>query len=268
VADELTFLVGLSDDDLRNISAALRSGRLNPPFRSMGLQRFVSASVGDGLACQFQSLHEQGFNAGQIAVLLEALSKDRLQRPRPEDMFDLVTTGPKGGATTNRDTSVVVRELFANAEESVLVAGYAIYQGQRVFRALADRMQMKSQLRVQMFLDVRRGPGDTSLPNDIVRRFGDHFCQHDWPSNRPLPELFYFPSSLDDHNRAAMHAKVIVIDCAKVFISSANFTEAAHERNIEVGLVIRSPILADQLTKHFASMVTDDVLRPIFNNNG
>jgi hypothetical protein len=44
-------------------------------------------------------------------------------------MIDLVTTGPEPGGITNRDTSVVVRELFAHAKESVLVVGYAVYQG-------------------------------------------------------------------------------------------------------------------------------------------
>jgi phosphatidylserine/phosphatidylglycerophosphate/cardiolipin synthase-like enzyme len=101
----------------------------------------------------------------------------------------------------------------------------------------------------------------------VVQRFGDHFCRHDWPSDRPLPELFYFPASLEElpQSREAMHAKIIVIDGRKVFISSANFTEAAHERNIEVGLVIRSRLLADQLSKHFLSMVAEGALKPIFS---
>jgi phosphatidylserine/phosphatidylglycerophosphate/cardiolipin synthase-like enzyme len=61
-----------------------------------------------------------------------------------------------------------------------------------------------------------------------------------------------------------MHAKVIVVDSAKVFISSANFTEAAQERNIEVGLVIRSNVLADQISNYFQSMVMRGVLKPVF----
>jgi len=71
---------------------------------------------------------------------------------------------PEAPGVVNRDTSVVVRELFAGAEDSVLVAGYAVYQGQQVFRALADRMVQRPDLRVRMFLDVQRGPGDTSAP--------------------------------------------------------------------------------------------------------
>jgi len=267
VANDLTFLLSLSGDDLRNVSTALRSGRLGPPFRSVALQRFVSTTVSEGLALELQSLHAQGFGVVQIAMLLDVLLKDRSQRPRPEDTFDLVTTGPEARTSSNRDTSVVVRELFANAEESVLVAGYAVHRGQRVFQALADRMQMKPGLKVQMFLDVRRGPGDTSAASEVVRRFGEHFRQHDWPLDRPFPELFYFPASLEDHpeNRGAMHAKVIVVDQAKVFISSANFTEAAQERNIEVGLMIRSRLLADQVVKHFVSMLAEGTLRSVLS---
>jgi hypothetical protein len=61
-------------------------------------------------------------------------------------VIDLVTTGPEARTSAHRDTSVVVRELFVNAEHSVLIAGYAVYQGQRVFQALADRMLAKPEL--------------------------------------------------------------------------------------------------------------------------
>jgi hypothetical protein len=43
----------------------------------------------------------------------------------------------------------------------------------------------------------------------------------------------------------------IVVDSEYVFVSSANFTQAAQERNIEVGLNIRSNWLASRLIKHF-----------------
>jgi hypothetical protein len=68
-----------------------------------------------------------------------------------------------------------LRELFASARRSVLVAGYAVYQGREVFRALADRMAELPELNVRMFLDVQRGPGDTSMASEVVKRFADRF---------------------------------------------------------------------------------------------
>ena len=130
--------------------------------------------------------------------------------------------------------------------KSVIVAGYAVYQGQRVFQAIAERMNDVPELRVQMFLDIQRAQGDTLAPREIVRRFADRFRTKQWPKDRKLPELFFDPRALeaDSLKRACLHAKCVVIDRKDLFVSSANFTEEAQERNVEVGIVIHSPSLA------------------------
>src|SRR5271155_5905036 len=97
----------------------------------------------------------------------------RGQRSIAEDLVDLVTSGPEAAGVSNRDTAVVVHELFSRAQQSVMVAGYAVYQGQRVFQALAARMNELPELRVRFFLDIQRGQGDTTADRQIVRRFAD-----------------------------------------------------------------------------------------------
>lgn len=44
-----------------------------------------------------------------------------------------------------------------------------------------------------------------------------------------------------------MHGKCVVIDERRSFVPSANFIEAAQERNIEVGVVLDHPALAQAL---------------------
>jgi phosphatidylserine/phosphatidylglycerophosphate/cardiolipin synthase-like enzyme len=225
----------------------------------------VSMQFAGQLSGELQGFHEQGFTPDQIATTIELLLQDRSERPSPEDVIDLVTTGPEAAGVTNRDTSVVVRNLFAHTQSSVLIAGYAVYQGQRVFQALADRMYDRPELRVRMFLDIQRGPGDTTEPSDLVRRFADRFTKHQWPKDRPLPEIFYDPRSLAMHadKRASLHAKCVVVDRQEVFVSSANFTEAAHERNIEVGLLIHSSMLAERIVRHFEALLAEGLLKSI-----
>jgi len=116
-------------------------------------------------------LTENGFTANQIATILELLRADRVQHPSADDVIQLVTTGPEVNGVANRDTSVVVRDLFANATKTVLVAGYAVYQGQRVFQALADRMLENPALQVRLFLDIQRGHGDTTSSSELIRRW-------------------------------------------------------------------------------------------------
>jgi phosphatidylserine/phosphatidylglycerophosphate/cardiolipin synthase-like enzyme len=51
--------------------------------------------------------------------------------------------------------------------------------------------------------------------------------------------------------RSALHAKCIVIDGREALVTSANFTEAAQERNIELGLLVRSAEIASRIERHF-----------------
>ena len=246
---------------------ALRSGRLTPPFPPVALQRIFPIQLASQLSSELRGLHDQGFTSNQIATTIELLLQDRSERPIPEDVIDLVTTGPEAAGVTNRDTSVVVHDLFAHAQTSVLIAGYAVYQGQRVFQALADRMRERPELRVRLFLDIQRGHTDTTTAINLVRRFAERFVTHQWPKGSPCPALFYDPRSLSlsADKRTSLHAKCIVVDTQKVFVSSANFTEAAHERNIEVGLLIHSRSLAERVVRHFEALLAEGVLRPVWD---
>ena len=64
---------------------------------------------------------------------------------------------------------MVVSDLFRKAEETILIAGYAVYQGQKVFHALAERMVERPALKVRMFLDIQRRPGDSSSSAEMVQ---------------------------------------------------------------------------------------------------
>ncbi len=250
-------LLQLADSDLRELASVLRARRLGAPFTAMSVQRVIAGPAAGAVAGELQRLVDQGFQAEQMATMLDLLVWDRCRRPKVEDALDLVTTGPEVPGVTNRDTGVVVRELFAGAQRSVLVAGYAVYQGREVFRALADRMAERPEIDVRMFLDVQRGPGDTSMASEVVKRFAERFKTREWPEGRPLPKVFYDPRSLDleADKRACLHAKCVVVDGEAVFISSANFTEAAQERNIEMGLLVRSRWLAERVTRHLETLL-------------
>ena len=126
-------LLLLSDSDLAEIVRALRSRRLVPPFTGVAFQRLLPETAAAEVAESLRKLAGQGFTADQMATVAEMIAQSRLQRHVAETLFDLVVTGPEAPGVTNRDTSVVVREMFAHAEQSVIVAGYAVHQGQKVF---------------------------------------------------------------------------------------------------------------------------------------
>lgn len=257
-------LRSLSDTDLRAIAGALRAGRLTAPFTGTALQRFCSAGNEEAVAREMHQLAEDGLKLDHLAMILDAVATDRARRPELRDPVDLVWTGPEASGIANRDTGVVVRELFANANEYVLLAGFAVYQGREVFRPLAERMTQFPALSVRLFLDVQRRYRDTTKDSELVREFAHRFKTVDWPGSR-LPEVYYDPRSLemDNAKRSSLHAKCIVIDRKVAFVSSANFTEAAQVRNIEVGALIHSERFAVRLTEHFEALAASGLLRPL-----
>ncbi|MBL8793565.1 MAG: phospholipase [Planctomycetia bacterium] len=254
----------LTDADLAALAGALRSGRLHAPFTIISVQRFCATGQTSAIADRLQELHEQGMQPQHLALLVDAVRQARSHVPAKSDLVDLVWTGPETLGITNRDTGVVVRDLFGSAEAEVLVAGFAVYQGRAVFKRLAERMEERPNLRVRLFLNVQRHQGDTTLTDDLLRRFVHNFHAHEWPG-QSLPELYYDPRSLnlEAGKRSSLHAKCIVVDRKVALVTSANFTEAAQMRNIEVGALVRSEAFAVQLTQHFGLLSDVGLLRPL-----
>ncbi len=89
-------------------------------------------------------------------------------------------------------------------------------------------------------------------------------CDDVWPGKR-LPEVFYDPRSLetDGHKRAVLHAKAVVVDGRFTLLTSANFTEAAQERNIEAGVVIEDARLAKRVERQFFHFVDAGILKKL-----
>ncbi len=257
-------LQALSDADLRALTAALESGRVGPPYSPVTVGRWVTESVAGAVSRRLEHLAGTGMQPAHLATLTTAILSARATRPCTDDEVELVWTGPEAGGVTNRDTGVVVRELFAGATESVLVAGYAVYQGREVFRSLAERMVARPALRVRLFLDVHSGlPGEPA--HDTLAKFAHKFVGYDWPSGFHLPEVYYDPRSLLSASsaRACLHAKCVVVDRRVALVGSANFTEAAQERNIEVGVIVRSIRFAARLSDHFTALAEAGMLLPL-----
>jgi phosphatidylserine/phosphatidylglycerophosphate/cardiolipin synthase-like enzyme len=254
----------LTNADLTALAGALRSGRLQSPFTPVSVQRYCSPVQAGEVANCLEGLHSEGMKPAGLALLAETIVRTRMHAPPQTDLVELVWTGPETLGVTNRDTGVVMRDLFGSAETEVLVAGFAVHQGRAVFERLARRMADRPNLQVKLFLDIHRSLTDSFPPEELVRRFASCFRTQEWPGEK-LPELYYDPRSLDPDavKRSSLHAKCIVADRRVALVTSANFTEAAQTRNIEVGALIRSERFALRLADHFEALAATGILLPV-----
>lgn len=241
----------LSRQVREHLALALEARRLGPPYTRFSLQRYVETGLADEIAAECGRLSGLGFTPEQLAIVLRMLA----EQPKDGPDVNLVWTGPDVGGASSRDTGVVVRETFDRAERSILIAGFAIYQGKRVFERLAQRMEQIPELVVRMFLHVERKYQDTTASEQLLAQFAHEFRTNQWPGKR-LPQVYYDPRTLEvGPKRASLHAKCVVVDERWLLIGSANFTEAAQERNIEVGVWIEDRALSQMLVRQFEGLV-------------
>jgi len=114
---------------------------------------------------------------------------------------------------------------------------------------------------VQFFVNVPRPYQDPRIDSVILAEGAAAF-RSSWPGQR-LPEVFYYPRSLSTGpgGRVSLHAKCIVVDDRWAFVTSANFTEAAQERNIEAGVLVEDTALSKALRAQFDALITAGALR-------
>jgi hypothetical protein len=253
-------LAGLAPVQLERMADALDRPLLGGgvPFSSIGLEPGVeSGTVVPELEAQVAAI-----GRAATAHVLRAVAAERRSATRAADRrLELVWTGPERDSTGTRDTAVVVRELFQSAERDVLVAGYALYNARAIFEPLVERMVMYPGLRVRLVVNIHHSD-DARSDGDVALEFVRQFRSRHWP-REPLPEVYYDPRSLDrrPEGRAVMHAKCVLVDGQRSFVTSANLTEAAQARNIELGVVINDAAWCRAVRVQFDDLIDRGALR-------
>lgn len=244
---------GAAASSLRSLAEAFRSGRLTDAATGLSINRVAPCS--EAVVAHIVGLLKDGLAPRHLALLLESRAEVAEAGLANEQLAELVWTGPEGQGAFCRDTSVVVRELFQTAERTVLVSTFVVRQVATVFQVLAQRMDERPELDVDLFLHVGRAPRDTRYESEILREVAARF-RADWPGAR-LPKVYYAPRGLaaEPASRATWHAKCVVTDESAAFVTSANFTDWAHERNVEAGVLVRDRAFAGRLAAQFAGLV-------------
>lgn len=242
---------GLTDvplAELRQLLRAVEAGRLSVPFTAASLQAAGLQATADACGV-FAYLDRAG-----VLTLLRIAIAERSRRPLPR--VSLVWTGPDTRASRSRDTAVVVRELFESARRSVVIAGFWFHNARDIFKPLRDRMRSNG-VEVSLFVDLGQylSPRD---PRGIDAALAT-FMRDSWTPEDPLPAIYYDPRP-DAESRVRLHAKCIVVDEVRVLITSANFTDRAQTRNVEVGAFVEDAELARTLVAQWRGLVDAGVM--------
>ncbi len=244
----------------RRLARALATGFVGPPFTPAALRSVVALSAASpDVVSVLRNWERLGVPPPAMAAWLDSLGEVESRRDAPQ----FVWSGPRASGVRSRSTRDALEGALASAGRSVWLSTYAYFDGKRAFEVLANRMDGVPALEVVLLLNIERKRGDTTREGDLVRRFARRFWTKDWPGAR-RPRVYYDPRSLDPSGaEGVLHAKALVVDEEQVLVTSANLTERALGRNIEVGVLLRDRVFAQTAILHFRGLIERKLIAPL-----
>jgi phosphatidylserine/phosphatidylglycerophosphate/cardiolipin synthase-like enzyme len=254
----LSILANLGDSQLKELRHLIQ-GPLATTWSAHYLDGTFGKALGAVLLHALVALEADGWDRKKVLSSIDLLLEDREKKA---DWLSWVVTGSVSNDLPSRDTGVIFRSLVETAKSEMLLVTYALYKGKELLAPLHKKMLDDPDFKVRIIIDVSRGRGDTSLSSEIVARFKSDFIRYDWPG-MPWPEVFYDPRGLesDPNRKAVVHAKCVIMDAHTAFVTSANLTEAAQEKNVEVGVLITEVVKVQQLQHYFSALILNSLER-------
>jgi phosphatidylserine/phosphatidylglycerophosphate/cardiolipin synthase-like enzyme len=258
---DLSILFQFPASTLRDFAQSLRGGSLRHGMTAGLIQPFFGSKSVE-VAGQLSALAELGCTPTALAILADAFAVSHGATEAALRSSFPVLSGPAVPGVPVVSTPAVVRGLFEEAKNRVLICSYVFHDAKELLAPLAERMEADSGFQVTIITDLsHERKNDEPIPV-VTNRFRQRFLNHSWSGKR-VPDLWHDPRALIEPDRSksgVMHAKVVIIDDSAAFVTSANFTEAAQERNVEAGILTRNPVPISQLLEYFHGLISRGAL--------
>jgi len=170
-----------------------------------------------------------------------------------QETVEMVWTGPLTGIVASRHTEQVLHEVINSAKSKLFIVSFVAYDIEPVIKALQEAINRK--VTIDILLESSKNHGG-KVDIDSAKSFKKKI---------PLANLYAWNSELKSPEKwkGAVHAKCAVADGKLAFITSANLTMAAMEKNMELGVLIREGDLPKQLEKHLNALVDTNIIMVI-----
>ncbi len=188
-----------------------------------------------------------------IAFALKAAAHTA-QRSAPTT--ELIWTGPTTTEITLRHTEQALLQVIQAAQKELLLVSFTVYPIPAVTQALQDAI--KRGIKLTICLEAPQS-GAGKINYDTIQALGEEITNHAqiyiWPRHKRTTN--------PQQKIGTLHAKCAVADTSHLFISSANLTDYAMSRNIELGVLIQGGPLPAQVKTQFESLIQKKILQPL-----
>ena len=171
---------------------------------------------------------------------------------------ELVWTGPSTGQVPVRHTEQVLCEVIDAAKRRLFLVSFVAYRVNSIIMAL--RRAIGRQVQIDVLLESSCEHGG-KVDHDSVEAM-----------KKVLPSIDIYvwspeKKSLPGQSSEAVHAKCAVADGEQAFITSANLTSAAMERNMELGVLVKGGDLPFELLRHLEALISTEAIVKVDKDN-
>lgn len=163
------------------------------------------------------------------------------------EKIELAWTGPDDHRSTFRRTDQSWIDVIRRAQASLWIMTYVAYPDDKINRELENALSRS----VEINIVTERPDDNPRLSSNGFNRFTDLLKEEirfwAWPLQKRQNE--------GSAGMVSMHAKCAVADRKSLFLSSANLTAAAYERNLELGMILEGGHQPGRLVERLESMV-------------
>jgi len=174
-------------------------------------------------------------SVGEILLAMSAMGKNASTK------MELVWSGPMPNGAMGRRTWAVAEDLISRAKEFIYAATYSAGENSPYVQEL--KTAVKRGIKVVCLVD----PHNLPKPANEIRK------------QLPGAKLLAFAGK-DGTDYPYMHSKFLVVDGSHAFLTSANFSVAAADSNLETGIWIRNSFVAQQIKEHVDQLCEAGIL--------
>ncbi len=199
----------------------------------------VASSVIEQLAAAWQNTN---VGSDELASMLIAASHV-YAKAASEQSTELVWTGPTTPFVSARRTEQALLQVINSAEQLLFITSFVAYDVSTIVKAL--NASAERGVAIAMLLESSQDYGG-SINIDVIGKMRGLV---------PSAQLYAWRDKVGDFVDGRVHAKVAVADKTSCFITSANLTGYAMEKNMEAGVLITGGSIPGILHDHLNALV-------------
>ncbi|MDD2748959.1 MAG: DISARM system phospholipase D-like protein DrmC [Acidithiobacillus sp.] len=207
----------------------------------------VAAEVVDQLIDAWRST---SVSAEELASMLLAAGHV-FTKATNQQSTELVWTGPTTPFVSARRTEQALLQVINAAEQTLFITSFVAYDVSTIVKALNAAIDRG--VVISMLLELSQDHGG-SITFDGIGKMRTLV---------PAANLYAWREKVAPFSDGRVHAKVAVADGSMCFITSANLTGHAMEKNMEAGVLISGGRLPQLLDDHLRSLVDTKLVSPV-----